>query len=92
MGFSIKRIFCLSVCYEKCNRFFNTGYCSLDKWRGCFRFPCGYKTKSESVRAILATLDKGPPQLALEYLFGIMTLAARVRLAVPAAFSMPPPA
>ena len=43
--------------YEKCNRFFNTGYCSFDKGRGCSRFPCGYKTKSDSVRAILATLD-----------------------------------
>ena len=43
--------------YEKCNRFFNTSYCSFDKGRGCSRFPCGYKTKSDSVRAILATLD-----------------------------------
>ena len=45
--------------YEKCGRFFNTGYCSFDKGRAstCSRFPCGYKTKSASVAAILASLE-----------------------------------
>lgn len=43
--------------YEKCNRFFNSGYCSFDKGRGCSRFPCGYRTKYDTVRCILATLE-----------------------------------
>ena len=45
---------------------FNTGYCSFDKQQGhsCFRSPCGYKTKSDSVRVILVTLD-----LARVYIF-----------------------
>ena len=43
--------------YEKCNRFFNSGFCSFDKGRGCSRFPCGYRTKYDTVRCILATLE-----------------------------------